>query len=563
MINAGLLDGLLRFYFGIMWAMNEENKQSSGVLNEGAGDVKESAATTANRQIARGAVVVMAGFVLSNGLSLAQKVLSSQLFGASATLDAFMTALRLEEILFNLVAGGALASAFIPTLAEFLERDDREGAWKLTSSILSLVTIVLIVASLLVMIFAPFVVGNILAPSYGGEQQALTVELLRIVMLAPAIFGISGLLMGVMNSHQKFALPALAPAMNWLGQILGLVFLTPTMGIRGFAWGAVLGAVLHLVVQLPGVLRLPKARFSFGLGLSNQAVRQVGRLMGPRILGVAIVQLNFLVNTIISSGLTEGALSAVTLGFGIMMMPQLVIAQGTAIAALPTFSAMVARGEIDEMRSSLASVLRMIILMSVPASVGLIVLRVPIVAMAFERGQFTAEDTQMVAWALLWYSAGLVSHSLLEILSRAFYALQDTKTPVTVGVVAMGLNLVFSLTLPGVFGRMGWMPLGGLALANSLATTIEVFVLFWLMRRKLKGMEGGRILKAFWQAGIAAVWMALIVVGWMRFYDGTSVWMLGLVGIALGGGIYGLLMMILRVDEVAMVIRQVKRRLGR
>lgn len=554
-----------------MWAMSEQFDESNVILNEGEGVPEEiltqdeaavaGGAETANRQIARGAVVVMGAFVLSNVLSLARQILSSQTFGASATLDAFYSAMRLEEILFNLVAGGALASAFIPTLAEFLEKDDRKGAWQLTSAILNLVTIVLGVASVLIAVFAPFVVRYVLAPGYGAAQQALTVELLRIVMLAPAIFGISGLLMGVMNSHQKFLLPALAPSMNWIGQIIGLVFLVPSMGIYGFAWGAVLGAVLHLLVQLPGVIRLPAARYWARLGLKDKAVQQVGRLMGPRVLGVAIVQLNFLVNTMISSGLGEGALSAVTLGFGIMMMPQLVIAQGIAIAALPTFSALVARNELDDMRSSLASVLRMVVLLSVPASVGLIVLRVPIVAMAFERQNFTAENTQMVAWALLWYAVGLVSHSLLEILSRAFYALHDTKTPVTVGVIAMGLNLVFSLIFPGMFKGIGWLALGGLALANSLATTIEVIVLFVLMRRKLGGMNAGRIVNAFWKAAIGVAWMALIVRGWEMFYDGNSVWVLGLGGIVFGVVMYVVMMFVLRVDEAFGVARTVLGRL--
>jgi putative peptidoglycan lipid II flippase len=551
--------------------MSERFDESNVILNEGEGVPEEiltqdeaavaGGAETANRQIARGAVVVMGAFVLSNVLSLARQILSSQTFGASATLDAFYAAMRLEEILFNLVAGGALASAFIPTLAEFLEKDDRKGAWQLTSAILNLVTIVLGVASVLIAIFAPVVVRYVLAPGYGAAQRALTVELLRIVMLAPAIFGISGLLMGVMNSHQKFLLPALAPSMNWIGQIIGLVFLVPSMGIYGFAWGAVLGAVLHLLVQLPGVIRLPAARYWARLGLKDKAVQQVGRLMGPRVLGVAIVQLNFLVNTMISSGLSEGALSAVTLGFGIMMMPQLVIAQGIAIAALPTFSALVARNELDDMRSSLASVLRMVVLLSVPASVGLIVLRVPIVAMAFERQNFTAENTQMVAWALLWYAVGLVSHSLLEILSRAFYALHDTKTPVTVGVIAMGLNLVFSLIFPGMFEGIGWLALGGLALANSLATTIEVVVLFVLMRRKLGGMNAGRIVNAFWKAAIGVAWMALIVRGWEMFYDGNSVWVLGLGGIVLGVVMYVVMMFVLRVDEAFGVARTVLGRL--
>ena len=224
--------------------------------------------------------------------------------------------------------------------------------------------------------------------------------------------------MGALNAHQKFLLPALASTMLWVGYIFGLIFFVPSMGIYGLAWGAVLGAFLHIGIQLPQLLRLPEWSFNFSLGLDDAAVREVLLLMGPRLLGVAVVQINFVVGTIIASGQPVGSVSSLTYAFQIMTMPEVAIAQAIAIAALPTFSAEVARGELVEMRHSLASTLRGVLLLSLPATLGLILLRYPVIALLYQRGQFDVQSTDMVAWALLWYTVGLVGHSVVEI-SRA------------------------------------------------------------------------------------------------------------------------------------------------
>ncbi|MDH5507241.1 MAG: murein biosynthesis integral membrane protein MurJ [Anaerolineae bacterium] len=502
----------------------------------------------ANRQIARAAVVIMGGFVLSNLTSLVKTALIARAFGVdSPEIDVFNAASKLPDILFNLVAGGALASAFIPTFSEFLEREDRRGGWQLASAIANLVVLILTAVSLLAGVFAPQIVG---VSEFSASQQVLMVALLRILLLSPIIFGLSGLLMGVLNTHQKFWLPALAPTMYWAGMIFGVLVLAPVLGIYGLAWGAVLGAGLHLGVQLPGLLKLPQRVYFPSLGWGIPAVRQVGRLMAPRLLGVAVVQLNFVVNILVASGLPVGSLSAITVAFQIMTMPQVVIAQAISIAALPTFSAQVARGALDEMRASLAATLRGIILLSLPATLGLILLRFPIVAMLFERGEFGGRDTELVAWGLLWYTVGLVGHSLVEILSRAFYALHDTKTPVFVGAAAMSLNVVFSLTFPAWFSRMGWMPLGGLALSNSLATSLEMVVLIVLMRRRLGGLQGRHVITGSVQAALASAAMAAVLVYWLGAYGSQAAWVVALGGIAGGGLVYGAVLFGLRVPEV-------------
>ena len=504
----------------------------------------------------------MAAFVLSNVIGLVRQILITRAFGVDAALDAYYAAARLPELVFSLVAGGALASAFIPTFTGLIEDKKKAEAWQLTSAISNLLIVVLVAACALAWLFAGPLVSRVLVPAASGAQQALTTELLRIQLLTPILFGLSGLMMGVLNAHQSFLLPAIAPSMNWVGVIIGVLFFVPGMGVRGLAWGSVLGAGLHLAVQIPGLMRLkPSYTFTLGRGIKN--VGDVARLMGPRLLGQAAVQINFVVNTIIASGLAVGSQAAIIIAFQVMTMPQIVIAQAIAIAALPTFSAQFAGGRLTELRASLASTLRGVLLLSVPASVGLILLREPIVELLFQRGAFGVRDTQLVAWALLWYAAGLVGHSVVEIVSRAFYALHDTRTPVAVGVGAMGLNAVLSLVLPGVFAARGWLPLGGLALANSAATAIEMVVLLALMQGRLEGIEFKRLAQGFGQATLAAAAMWAALWWWQRFFGDASVWLLAGGGILVGGAVYGLAAWAMRVPELGELSGALLRRVRR
>ena len=491
----------------------------------------------------------MAGFALSSLIGLLNRMLYSGVFGTGVSLDAFLSANKVPDIMFNLMAGGALASAFIPMFATFLTQNDRVGAWRLASSIGNLLVLGLGLAAALVWLTAPWIVPNILVPGYDDPAQIkLVVDLLRIQLIVLVLFGISGLVMSILNAHQRFALPALAPSFNWLGWIIGIFVLVPRLGIYGLAWGVVLGALFHLLIQLPG-LRGLQARYSPTLGTRDPAVRQVGGLMVPRIFGVAVVQLNFLVNIILASTMVQGSLTGISLGFAIMLMPQIVIAQAIAIAALPTFSAQVARGQISEMRESLATTLRAVVFLSLPASIGLLLLRRPIVSMLFERGEFDSRSTDLVAWALLWYAAGLVGHALVEIISRAFYALKDTRTPVLVGAAAMGLNVILSLALAFGFERIGWAPLGGLALANTIATALEAVVLLWLMRDKLDGLAIPRVRRGLVATAAASVVLAVFLVIWGDQTSGSSVWLIGLGGVIFGAAIYWLAALLFKAPE--------------
>lgn len=514
----------------------------------------------ANRQIARAAGLVMLAYILSNVVGLIKTILISRAFGTNIEYDAFNVANRYPDLIFNLIAGGALASAFIPTLSGFLSKKDDKGAWALTSSIINLVILVLTFISIISAIF-PQVIIQYLAPDFSAADQALAASLLPILLISPVVFGVSGIIMGVLNTHQHFLMPALASTMLWIGYIFGLIFLTPFWGIYGLAWGAVIGSFLHIGIQLPGFIRLPNRRYHLSIGRKNPAVKEVIWLMGPRLLGVAVVQINFIVNVMIASGQPQGSISALNYAFPIMLMPEVAIAQAIAVAALPTFSAQVARGELSQMRHSLASTLRSVLLLSVPATLGLILLRGPFISMLLQGGMFDSRSADMVSWALLWYTAGLVGHSVVEILSRAFYALHDTKTPVLVGTVAMSLNIAFSYAFSYLFNAIGWMPHGGLAFANTLATFLEMCGLYYLMRRRLKGIEGSYIAAGTGYAVGATALMSAAILFWMNYTGGLNSWIIGLGGIAIGGMVYGLCVYIMRVPEIKSLLAAVGRRL--
>jgi len=522
--------------------------------------------STANKQIARAAGTVMAAIFFGQVVGLLRGIIVARVFGASPELDAFFAANRVSETLFLLVAGGALGSAFIPTFTGLLAREEKPAAWRLAAAIANAVTLTLSLLALLVALFAPQVVRYALAPGLSTDPRlfSLTIDLLRIQLVAAVLFGLGGLVVGILNAHQIFLVPALTPALYQLGIIFGALALAPSLGIYGLAWGVVIGAALYLAVQIPSLFKLTNwSLFTshFSLGLHDSNVRQVLTLMGPRLLGVAVVQLNFWVNTWLASQMTSGSVSGLYYGFSLMLMAQAVIAQSAAIAVMPTFSAQHALGKQDEMRSSLAATLRAVILLALPASIGLILLREPLVSLLYQRGEFDARAVEIVSWALLWYAAGMVGHSIMEILTRAFYAQHDTKTPVIIGATAMGLNVVFSLLFIRLFEALGWMPHGGLALANSLATALEATTLFIVMRKRLNGIEGGHILRGAIPAVVAALVMSAVIYGWLALGRNFGAWVLAPLGVVIGGGAYLATLWVLGAPELKYLTDGVWRRI--
>jgi putative peptidoglycan lipid II flippase len=283
--------------------------------------------------------------------------------------------------------------------------------------------------------------------------------------------------------------------------------------------------------------------------------------MGPRLLGVAVVQLNFWINVRLASMQPDGSVTAIQIAFTLMLMPQAAIAQSIATAALPTFATQVAQNKLSEMRNSLAASMRGILLLSVPASLGLILFREPIITLLYQRGQFTTLSTQLVAWALLWYAAGLVGHAMVEILARSFYALHDTRTPVLIGIAAMSLNVAFSYLFSFLFQRWGWMPHGGLALANSLATALEMVGLVLIMRKRLGGLGGSQIGSGLMKAVLAGTLMSSAIWIWFNTGWNLSGWIFTLGGIFLAIAVYGIGLVLLRTQEAHQLAALLRRKI--
>ncbi len=514
------------------------------------------------RQVARAAGVVMILFVASRVAGLLREMVIAGQFGTSAELDAYLAAFRFPDLLFALMAGGALASAFIPVFSDYLTGGDLDRAWRLASAVINWVLLFLTAAGILAAVAAPLLVTHVIAPGFTPQQQALTVRLMRWMLISTVIFGVSGVVMGILNARQHFWRPAAAPVVYNLAIIAGVWLLGPRIGVAGAVVGVVIGAFAHLLIQVPG-LRQAGMRFSFGLAPSDPGVREVGRLMAPRALGLAAVELNYLVNVILASSLVAGSLAALNFGRLMMLLPEGVIAQSVAIAAFPTFAVLVSRNQRQEMGRVFLVTLRGVLYLTLPAAVGLILLRQPLVSAVFQRGAFTAESTRATSWALLFYGLGLVAHAVVEIVTRAFYSLHDTKTPVIVGVAAMAANAGLSLSFLALFRSLGWAPHGGLALANSLATAVEMAVLLVVIYRRLGRPRDTGLLPALVRMAGASLVMGLGLVLLLRVGGSWPTWLLSLTGIAGGGLVYGLITLVTGSPEPQALAQGIRRRLNR
>ena len=519
-----------------------------------------------NSQILRAALIVLVGFLASGLLGLVRTAVFSSTFGASAELDAFYAAQRIPETLFKLVAGGALGSSFIPVFSRLLNHDDLTDAWRLASAVMTLSAGAAAVLGVLMALFAPVIVPTFLVPGKSAEMQALTVSLTQLMLVTTVIFSISGLLMGILNAHQSFLLPSLALSMNNIGLIIGALFLTrfPTSesnaNVYGLAYGAILGAVLHLIIQLPG-LRPINAKLRILLNWRVDGVREVLTLMGPRVLGLAVVEINFAVNIAFASTMVDGSLVALNTAWFLMFFALGVIAQSFGTAVFPTLSALVAEDDMEGFKDRLSSAMRSVLFLSFPATVGLIVLGVPIVTVLFERGAWTTEDSNATAWALAFFALGIAGHSLLEVLSRAFYALHDTWTPVRIGIAAMVANIIFSIVFIQFVGEQDSLargPFAGLALANSLTTLLEGGILWWLMRNRVGGIRDGYIIQGASRTLMAALMMGAGILLILLLIDSQAALVNLIVGGLVGVLVFFGLAVVMRVDEIWILLRRFK-----
>ncbi len=450
-----------------------------------------------NRQIIEKALIVLVGFMASGALGLVRIAVVGAQFGTGAANDTFAAAQQLPETVFVLVAGGALGSSFIPVFARYRESDP-EQAWRLASAVMTLSAATAAVFGLLVAVFAPQLVSHLLFADRAPEQQWLMVEMIRLMMITPVIFSVSGLVMGILQSFAAFWWPAIAISMNNIGIIIGALVIAPglpphpnigqvgDLNVMGLAYGAILSAVLHLLVQLPGLFKI-RARLRFLLSARVPGVLDILRLMGPRVFGLAVVQINFYVNIRFASAMADGSVVAIRYAFMLCFFVLGMIGQSQASAVFPTLAALRAQGDYDGFQDRLARAMRNVLYLAFPASALLIVLGEPLVSI-LQRGAWTAESTQAVAWALSFYAIGIAGFALLEVLSRAFYALEDTRTPVIAGTCAMLGNIVLNLIFIQFIGDPDSLARGafaGLALANALTTIVEALALWWLLRRRL------------------------------------------------------------------------------
>lgn len=515
--------------------------------------------------VASAAGVVALGFVFSRVLGLLRSVVIADAFGTDPELSAYWVAFRVPDLVFQLLAGATLSAAFIPTFSRVVLRQGEPAGWRLASSVLNLVAIATFVAAAVAFVAAPLLVP-LLAPGLGeatgreAELQDLAIELTRLMLISPLFFGISGMNMGILNARQHFLAPAFAPVVYNLGIIFGAVFLAGPFGIHGLAWGVVVGALGHLIVQLPA-LRSVGMTWRPTLDLGSAAVRDVLRLMGPRVVGLAAAQVNLLVLVFFASFVSDEAISAVNYAFLMMMLPVGVIGMAISTAVFPTLAAQAAAHDMGPLRSSLSNALRVILFLSIPASVGLVILARPSIQLLLERGEFDARSTDMVVDALVFYAAGIAAQAAIEILSRGFYALSDTRTPVTIAVIAMALNIAFAALLVQPFG------IAGLAAAASLSAFIEFALLVRLLDVRLGGLERLPLRRSVGSTVIASIVMAQVVVivrlllGAAGLDEGAALGSLLLLAIAgaLGGLAFLAISAGLNRDDYDLVLRRFRR----
>ncbi len=482
-----------------------------------------------NRRIARSTLTVMIAFAAAKLISLIQTLIIARAFGVGRDLDAYVAANRIPELIVILISGGALTHAFIPIFSGFLAQGDLDDAWKLSSNLISTMFVLALVISAVVFLLAPWLVRNVVAPGFDPATAQNTVDMMRILLLSTIIFAVSGIFSGILNSHQHFLLPALAPIMFDIGILAGVLFLLPRFGVHGIAYGAVLGAALHFSIQLPGLARY-RMRWRFELGLNNPQLWRVIRLMLPRIGGLGVFSLNFLVMNNIASRLGVGSVSALDWGWRLMQIPQTLLGTAMGIVIFPTLAALSEMNDLDGKRDAMSGALRFILISSIPSAIGLIVLGRPLISL-LERGAFDASASALVYSTLSMFTLGLIVHSALEIIARSFYADKDTLTPLFAALGGAAINLVAAFLLSDLRSvdasvflnaaahmtpTIGIQPeignVSGLALANSLGVMFEVLILLYILRRRWFGIQENALARALLKTLVASLIMAAVIV---------------------------------------------------
>lgn len=522
-----------------------------------------------NQRLARSALVVMIAFGVAKIISLVQTVILSQVFGTGAEMDSYVTANVIPETIFTLIAGGVLAQAFIPLFSSLLSKNDESGAWKLASHVINSAFLLTFVASLLAFVLAPWFIGTLVAPGMEAETVDQAAGMMRVLLIGTLIFSVSGILMGILNSYNHFLTPAIAPAMYDIGILIGAMFLVRPFGIMGLAYGTVLGAALHLIVQLPALFRYP-VKWRFALGWADPTLRRLVLLMLPRIADLGLFQITtYVLTTNIASRLGEGAISAQSWAWRIMQIPQTLIGTAIGTVIFPTLAALSEAQDAEGKRNSMSGALRYILTLTIPSAVLLILCGTDAVSL-LERGAFTAESTALVYSALRFYALGVIVHSILEVAARSFFADKDTLTPFFIAFGGSVVNIITSLIFTGVLTAENPDPInvGGLALGNTLGVTFEIILLLFLLRRRWGGINTTELGRTTGKALAASLVMGLVVVivqmmwGTLGLHgQGTLMTIIGLgMQIALGGMAFVIVAWFLRMDEFQQIIAGLRSR---
>ena len=428
--------------------------------------------------LAKSAGIVAGSFVISRILGLVREIVLARQFGTSEAFSAYVSAFRIPDLLFLVVMAGAFGSAFIPVFSGFLGDGEDEAAWKLASVVLNISGVLVILLAAVTWVFAPELVRYIVAPDASSTAQQITVDCMRILLLSPVFLGFGIAVKGILEGQDLFTLPAFAPIIYNAATILGAVVLGPRVGVYGVAIGVVAGAIGFLLLQIPGLMR-SGMRYSISFDPRTPGVTEVGRLLAPRLIGQAAFQLNFIAVTNLAWRTGGQSVSALNYAWQLLMLPHGVLALSVSTVILPTLSRLWQGGDTAAFRATLGNALRPLLFLSLPAAVVLFAFRLPIVQTLFQTGAFSAESTSLVAAPLTFLAAGLVSYALVEALTRAFYAMHDTRTPVIAGIGIVALNIVIGVAL---LDRIGYL---ALALALSLSTTVEAVVLIVVLGRRI------------------------------------------------------------------------------
>jgi putative peptidoglycan lipid II flippase len=458
--------------------------------------------------VARAAASAGAATMTSRVLGLVRDQVLASMFGTTAAMDAYNVAFRIPNLLRDLFAEGAMSAAFVPTFTGRLATEGKASAWRLGNLMLTALLIVTGVLVVLGIVFAEPLVRLLAADDYtqAPGQLALTAQLARIMMPTLALIALAAALMGMLNALRHFFVPAVSPAMFNVVTIACAFLVVPLMPrfglhpITGIAIGTLLGGVAQLALQWP-TLRAEGFRYRPAIDWGDEGLRRVLILMGPGTIGLAATQVNLLVNTMLATGEGEGAISALNYAFRLMYLPIGLFGVSIATAVLPTVSRHVAARDDPQARRTIADGLSLMLMLNVPATIGLAVLAVPIVRVIFERGEFTPQATLATAAALQLYALGLVGYSVVRITSPAFYALGQSRVPVVVSIITVLINAGLNVLLVRSMGFTG------LALGTSIAALFNAAALFVMLRRRLAGLEDGRLAGAFARIVVASALM--------------------------------------------------------